>query len=412
VLSLLFRSRFTDSNGNTGFAVATIDPTTNTVYSGLIHENGELVHFQRASTLADTIGSFRAQTLTEASLAAAGSGLAVHRVSDMKLFGDDGEPLLKCGTLTPPQSNPNAPAYSADDDVSSDSGSATAGSVSEADVGAAAMALKNKLLRSLVTAAASESAGGDSGDNDGKIDYHVPHVPFASTLSNSDSDNGASDENSGNRKLLLKKWTNCFSGGPYKLRSLLAVDVGTYAALGSTTSAVSTAMSAMYALVNTVYYPQLDLYVTIDTLLVRTTTGTEAWNHLAKTTSGTTCPSSVSTLLDQFTAWKNANYLNDFGFAHLMTSCFPPPGTVGLAYVGTIGSKSYSTGWSQQMGGTTWLTFAHEVGHNLGAQHTFSQGQGTTGTSLRFKLKEQGTNINATSTIFFNCMFMTLTFYF
>merc|ERR1719331_940030 len=60
---------------------------------------------------------------------------------------------------------------------------------------------------------------------------------------------------------------------------------------------------------------------------------------------------------------------------HLLTGCNPSGyGTVGLAWVGTLCSGGYASGVDHINAG--WATYAHELGHNFGAGHSFEEGQG------------------------------------
>jgi hypothetical protein len=73
------------------------------------------------------------------------------------------------------------------------------------------------------------------------------------------------------------------------------------------------------------------------------------------------------------------------GLIHLFTGCYNhvAQGTVGIAWVGTVcRTDGYNTGvttLNNVHGGESWGTFAHEMGHNFGADHSFENGQGTTG---------------------------------
>ena len=62
----------------------------------------------------------------------------------------------------------------------------------------------------------------------------------------------------------------------------------------------------------------------------------------------------------------------------LLTNCYPPPGTIGLAWIGTLCTR-YNTGLSTFTDSSTWLTVTHELGHSFGADHSFEEGQGRTG---------------------------------
>mmetsp|Transcript_19404 Transcript_19404/g.41347 ORF Transcript_19404/g.41347 Transcript_19404/m.41347 type:complete len:710 (+) Transcript_19404:82-2211(+) len=67
---------------------------------------------------------------------------------------------------------------------------------------------------------------------------------------------------------------------------------------------------------------------------------------------------------------------------HLFTGCGEDYGTVGLAYIGALCSRVYNVGVTQISDSSkknTFLTFAHELGHNFGADHSFEEGQGKTG---------------------------------
>lgn len=68
----------------------------------------------------------------------------------------------------------------------------------------------------------------------------------------------------------------------------------------------------------------------------------------------------------------------DVAATHLWSGCNPSGyGTVGLAWVGTICRGSQATGVNAMNAG--WTTFAHELGHNFGADHSFNDGKGKTG---------------------------------
>ncbi len=84
--------------------------------------------------------------------------------------------------------------------------------------------------------------------------------------------------------------------------------------------------------------------------------------------------------LDQFGFWAvNGGFGSiNYDLAHNITNHFPPPGTVGLAWIGTVGNPNYKFGVSN-ITNPTWLTFIHELGHNFGLQHSFEEGQGSTG---------------------------------
>merc|ERR1712151_1113918 len=68
------------------------------------------------------------------------------------------------------------------------------------------------------------------------------------------------------------------------------------------------------------------------------------------------------------------------GAAHLFTGCKKHifGGTVGLAYTPGICSD-HKQGVTRLLNSMSWTTFAHELGHNFGADHSFEEGKKETG---------------------------------
>jgi hypothetical protein len=81
--------------------------------------------------------------------------------------------------------------------------------------------------------------------------------------------------------------------------------------------------------------------------------------------------STIPQLLEKFKQW---NPPTPQSYWHLLTNCNPPPGTVGIADLNSLcrGGRAISNKAS-------WLIFAHELGHILGATHSFENGTGHTG---------------------------------
>jgi hypothetical protein len=182
----------------------------------------------------------------------------------------------------------------------------------------------------------------------------------------------------GRHLLAVDYWDNCFveqANGRQKIFQGIAADVHFYEALGSSTTAVQDEMASVIALGNNIYTNQMDVVITIAAFDIMTVSDSSIWNGaVCDQCTDTTCNSRIDNTLDDFTVWRNNNHPHDAALWAHVTNCYPPAGTVGLAWLGVIcistgvGTSSYHSGW--------WTTLAHETGHNFDASHTFT-GDGT-----------------------------------
>ncbi len=88
------------------------------------------------------------------------------------------------------------------------------------------------------------------------------------------------------------------------------------------------------------------------------------------------CSWITTDVLQAFASWnKISKTSSKAAHTHLLMNCWPPPGTVGIAYLSTLCEESYNVAITSHISFTnTWLIFAHELGHSMGARHTFGKG--------------------------------------
>lgn len=138
------------------------------------------------------------------------------------------------------------------------------------------------------------------------------------------------------------------------------MDFGFYR-LFPTRAAVLQRVHQTVATVNRVFVRQIGVQLVVGEVLLMDAPGTWAWN-LQPDASGTKVPGggglcgrSISDLLDEFTAWRREERAGQQGLFHLFTNCFPPPGTVGLSWLGGLCRNDIGTGVSS-FSSTFWLT--------------------------------------------------------
>eukprot|EP00808_Paulinella_micropora_P015551 g8162.t1 len=179
----------------------------------------------------------------------------------------------------------------------------------------------------------------------------------------------------------VARWTNCGISSTKKLLLGFGVDKGYYDKIASVykltdataiRAAVDSNIQSILLNANQIYITQLNIVLSLDEAVVYTATGGPTWNMKPS------CTGDISAHLDAAVSWRETNRANSQATWAIMTNCWPPPGTVGLAYIAVLCQKRYGASVSSYHS-SGWTTFAHELGHNFGARHTFQEGQGTTG---------------------------------
>lgn len=127
-------------------------------------------------------------------------------------------------------------------------------------------------------------------------------------------------------------------------------------------------ISAVFSQANAVFLTQVGVYLSVAQLDMRNADGGPDWNSYGRADSRQKCLT-TSALLDSMATWRASTSPSTRGAWMLMTDCFPPPGTVGYAYIGTSCLSKHSVGWSS-LSTALWRTTAHEFAHILGASHS------------------------------------------
>jgi hypothetical protein len=127
-----------------------------------------------------------------------------------------------------------------------------------------------------------------------------------------------------------------------------------------------------FNIASALYEKSVHIQFKLNVIDIRTTaTNDPTWNSAS-------CPT-IQDKLDQVSQWRGSQEQTS-NLWHLSTNCYPPPGTVGLAWLGvtcmTNSVNGGSSGWFSGTGVSTYLSgsdgyrvLAHEVGHNFNAQH-------------------------------------------
>lgn len=155
-----------------------------------------------------------------------------------------------------------------------------------------------------------------------------------------------------------------------------AVDYGAFKQLGGSVAAVETYVASLLLNTNYVYQHQLNLFLTLRTLLVHTKPDETPWNY-----NETTCPT-LATAFNAFLGWRSNTSEQPgrevAGFQFL-TGCFQPPGEVGYSVIGGLCDVRYGVSIVSAFVGN-WVSAAHEWGHLHGALHPFGTNLSLAGT--------------------------------
>lgn len=170
----------------------------------------------------------------------------------------------------------------------------------------------------------------------------------------------------------LTKWTDCYTGDDTTTNVFMGLAVGSelVKSLGSVSN-VKSWLEAIVSEANTVYMAQLNIKLHVTEVEIVAKSGAQSFDNPG-------CKRDFSPSFDTFTKWTRPPG-SSVALWHYFDDCHKVGDTaIGVAYIGTLCNPQWNTGMTYYSG-RTWLTFAHEVGHNFGARHSFEDGKGTTG---------------------------------
>lgn len=185
-------------------------------------------------------------------------------------------------------------------------------------------------------------------------------------------------EESDIRRLEVKKWNNCYRNDNIKHILNIGVAIGSSVFTNRFRTNLQNTINSLASIIaktNLVYGTQLNINLKVSEIYISGRDGIPSWDNNKNCLNKRV---NINSQLSSFKSWASQKN-KKLGIWHLIDDCFKGSGVIGLAWVGTLcSSNGYNTGiswWSRRI----WLTFAHEVGHNFGAQHSFEEGRGRTG---------------------------------
>ena len=226
---------------------------------------------------------------------------------------------------------------------------------------------------------------GEGGSVDGVVlrngssyHFHRPSSAEATTVSKDGHEGscGKPRKHRGRRRLKFadEQWDGCYKNDHKRRVLSIGVAMGSklFSKFSSNEARALTWLSSMVAEAILVYEAQMNIELHIGTVYISQSNKRPAWD--------TQCKSGIQYQLTSFERFrKPANE----AVWHVFDDCFRygrGGNIIGLASMGTMCQPrwGFNTGanyYSYQ----TWLTFAHELGHNMNADHSFERGQGRTG---------------------------------
>jgi len=183
------------------------------------------------------------------------------------------------------------------------------------------------------------------------------------------------DEDRRQLKYANKQWKGCYLGENDRRIMSIGIAVGSKLAENLGEENVRGWASSLVAEASLVFEAQFNIQLEIGTLYISEKSSRPSWDSR--------CGRAIGTQLTSFEKWTKPSREAAW---HLFDDCFSRSrsGIIGLASMGTLcqrprrGWRDYNTG-ANYYSFETWLTFAHELGHTMGAGHTFENGVGNTG---------------------------------
>lgn len=182
-----------------------------------------------------------------------------------------------------------------------------------------------------------------------------------------------------NEDNVIKFNPGCWQGDavPRELVIGIAADLSYSKVFGENVDAILAEIQKIVTNSRLIMYVQLNVILTVGEVLIGTGDSAAPLNE----TSVQSIRSSTG-LLDpfrQYTLQRQKTLTNRKASWHMLTNRWPSPGTVGMAYLGTLCVYEYNTGVTSHLGERTWYIWIHELGHSMGAFHSFENGIGNTG---------------------------------
>ena len=163
-------------------------------------------------------------------------------------------------------------------------------------------------------------------------------------------------------------WSDCYPGVSSGYKLFIGIAVGSM--FQSTFGKSATAqVQSMVSAANFIYMNQLNIELAVDHLY----TGSGPYNQ--------GCVTGIRSQMTAFTAWQKPS---SQGLWHLIDDCLAlsRQSISGTAYMSAVCMSPKNTGVTYCNGrgcGRGFKTFAHEIGHNFNARHSFEEGRKATG---------------------------------